>query len=43
MNEERENTTVTCPVCETEFMTATDSLDSQCPKCEFKFELAKGE
>ena len=37
--EERENVSVECPICETEFITSTDAKKTQCPVCEFVFEL----
>lgn len=37
--ENKENTNITCPVCETVFVTSIDSIKTQCPSCDFIFEL----
>ena len=39
----RENANVKCPICSVEFVTSTDSFDTQCPQCGFKFELEQRE
>ena len=39
MNEEKINIQVECPVCGTLFITSSDSDKTQCPNCDFEFEL----
>ena len=36
---EKQNVKVECPICGTEFITSSDSNETQCPNCDFIFEL----
>lgn len=35
----KENVKVICPICKADFVTSTDSNETQCPACNFVFEL----
>ena len=37
--EDKQNTSITCPICEKGFITSTDAEEAECPKCGYKFEL----